>query len=362
MILYSFVILISIFLFDIVRASYGKTLLYVFPYACFILLLSLLGGLRDETVGTDVMGYGVVFFENAKYTPNLWTLLENVSGEWGFHILVWACARISSDIHFMFFIEELIKIVLVSSTILHFRKDINATLLMFAYLTFFYFTGYSIMRQIFAMSICIYGLRFYFNGEHKKYILICLLAMTFHTSAIFSLLIYLIHFVKGKSAKGTIVIHLAIICLVYLFSISIMNYIFSGNFGAYSEKAELYMEKEGAVTAKTNILIAVSMLLISFVYMFWKIDKNKYVLFVGLIMYNLFFLFMSPQFEVAFRVSWYQVPFIVILYLYYSKTLCHNKRLLLNTLYVVLFSLHFIISSMHGLSGTIPYSSKLMGI
>ena len=308
------------------------------------------------------MGYGVVFFENAKYTSSLKTLLENVTGEWGFHILVWLCARISDDIHFMLFVEELIKIVLVSSTALHFRKKIDATLFMFAYLTFFYYTGFSIMRQILAMSIFIYGMRYYFNGEHKKYILICLLATTFHTSAVFSFLIYIIHFVKSKSIQGSIILHLIIVCFVYLFSITIMNYIFSGNFGSYSEKAGLYLEKEGAVIAKTNILLSVAMFFVSLVYAFWKIDRSIYITYLILIIYNLFFLFMSPQFEVAFRVSWYQVPFIVILFLFFSSHYPYKRRFFLSSVYIALFALHFIIAAMHNLSGTIPYSSKILGI
>ena len=362
MIFYIFIIIVSLLLFNIAQINYKKNIFFILPYTAFILLLSILGGVRDDTVGIDMLVYGVISFENAKYSDTLLGLLKYVPGEWGFHTLMWLCAKISNDIHFMLFVEEFIKIILVSSTALHFKNKFNPTMFMFAYLTFFYFIGYNSMRQMLAISIFIYGLRFYFNNEHKKYIFTCLLAMTFHTSAIFALLIYVIRFIHGESFKSTIIIHLAIVLFVYLFSFTIMEYILSGNFGVYSEKADLYTEKEGVETAKTNILLAIMFFIISLFYKFWKKDKPDYIIFSVLLVYNLFFLLMSTRFEVAFRISWYQIPFILILYFTYVRFYKNGGRSIMNFLFILLFSLHFIISSIHGLDGTIPYTSKILGI
>lgn len=362
MLFYSFITIFALCLFYLSDITYKRLKIFYFFYAAFILLLSLLGGLRDESVGTDIATYGIVLFDDAKYASSLWVLLSHKTGEWGFHALMWICARISGDIHFMFFTEEFIKIVLVSSTALYFRGKINATLFMFAYLTFFYFTGFSAMRQLLAMSIYIYSLRYYVEGKHKTYILFCLFAMTFHSSAIFAFLIYAIRYLRWKKLQKSILVHLGIILLICFFSMTIMNYILSNSFGVYSEKAELYMEKEGAITAKTNILLAVILLIVSYFYKFWKKNQYEYSMFVILIMYNIFFLYMSPQFEVAFRVSWYQVPLMVLIFLAFAKQYSLSKRKVLNVTILSLFLLHFIVSITHGLSGTIPYSSHILGI
>ena len=359
---YIVIIILSVFLFSVANRNYKRKPIFIFFYSAFVLLLSLLGGLRDESVGTDIATYGIVFFEDAKYAPSLWSLLQHKTGEWGFHILMWICTRISGDIHFMFFVEELIKILLVSSTALYFREKLNATLFMFAYLTFFYFTGFSAMRQMLAISIFIYSLRYYFNGEHIKYILLGLLAMAFHSSGVFVFLIYFIRWLHWESLKKSVFVHLGIILVIYLCSVTIMNYLMYNSWGVYSEKAELYMEKEGAVTAKTNILLAIALLLLSCFYKFWKKNRLEYPIYAVLIMYNLFFLFMSPKFEVAFRVSWYQVPFMIILFLKFAHLYSIKKHFLLNATYISLFILHFVIAAMHGLSGTIPYSSRIIGI
>lgn len=362
MFFYSLIIVIALGLFYLSNITYKKSSIFYFFYSAFILLLSLLGGLRDYNVGTDVLGYGIIFFEDAKYAPNLVFLLKNVSGEWGFHTLMWICAKISDNVHFMFFVEEFIKIILVSSTALYYKDKINSILFIFTYLTFFYFTGFSAMRQLLAMSIFIYSLRFYFEGKHKTYILFCLLAMTFHSSAIFTLFVYVIKFIQRKNFKSSIVLHLVIVLFVYVFSITIMGYLMSNDFGIYSQKAELYTEREGAVTAKTNILLAVGLFITSFYYKFWKNNLYEYSIFIALIIYNIFFLYMSPKFEVAFRISWYQMPLITIIFLSFAKKYDNNKRRILNTILISLYSLHFIISATHGLSGTIPYSSQIIGV
>ena len=358
---YIVIIILSVFLFSVANRNYKRKPIFIFFYSAFVLLLSLLGGLRDESVGSDIATYGIAFFEDAKYASSLWSLLQHKTGEWGFHILMWICTRISGDIHFMFFVEELIKILLVSSTALYFREKLNATLFVFAYLTFFYFVGFSAMRQLLAMSVFIYSLRYYFNGEHLKYILFGLLAMAFHSSGIFAFLIYFIRYLHWESLKKNVFVHLGIMLLIYVFSMTIMNYLMFNNLGVYSEKAELYMEREGAVTAKTNILLAIALLILSCFCKFWKKNRLEYSIYIVLIIYNLFFLFMSPQFEVAFRVSWYQIPFMIILFLRFARLYVIKKRLFLNITYISLFILHFVIASIHGLSGTIPYSSRILG-
>lgn len=360
---YIFIIIIATFLFHLTVINHKKSQSWIFFYVVFLLLLSFLGGLRDLKVGTDVLVYGVTYFENAKYTGNLFKLWSDVGGEWGFHTLMWICSSISNDIHFALFTEELIKIVLISLTALHFKDKINATLFMFAYLTFFYFLGFNQMRQMLALSVVVFGLRYYFNEEHKKFLALCLIATTIHTSAIFSLLIYLIQLLRCKSVTRSLILNLGVIILIYSFHLIIMNTLLSNSeLGLYSTKAELYMEKEGAVTAKSNLLLAFAFLAISIVYKFWKKEKVEYYIFATLIFYNLFFLFMSPTYEVSFRLSWYQVPFIVFFYLHYARKYPAKDKLLMNVIFIALFSLHFIISAIHGLAGTIPYSSKILGI
>ncbi len=366
MIPYLFFILVSLVLFFISTATYKKTPIFFVSYLIFVLPLSFLGGFRDETVGTDVHVYGVLYFQNALRTQSIFDLITSVKGEWGYHILIWICSRISNDIHFFFFVSELIKILLVSSTALYFRKIISPTLFMFAYLTFFYFTGFNIMRQVFAVSIIIYGLRYLFEKEQWKFLFICFLATMFHSSAIVALLIFPIYILAHRKYLS-IFVHASILVALFIGISIVLERLKSLNLGIYSEKALLYTQKEGAIIAKTNILIAFSFLLSSWLFKFRNIKipsfNNLYFIFCILIAYNLVFLIISPMFEVAFRLSWYQIPLMLIIYLIYLKNQrSHQNRILLETLFIIVFILHFTIEALHGLGDTIPYTSKILGI
>lgn len=327
--------------------------------------LAVLGGFRDETVGTDIETYGISYFENAKNASSLFSLLSEKFGEYGYHTLMWICANISDDIHFMFFVSELIKIWLVASTAIFFRKEINTTIFIFTYLTFFYFTGFNIMRQALALSIYIYGLRYLYLQQHLKFILTCCIAMLFHSSAFIAFLIYPINIISAWGKKA-ILIQLAIITCIYLGALQIMNYIQTLNFGIYSSKALLYLNRDGAETAKSNILIAFFLLLISYIYKFknhlnYRFCKN-YIVYLSLLLYNLLLLFISTQFEVAFRLSWYQIPILILIYLNSAKQYPHYKSKILYIMLIILFFLHFTIEAMHGLGDTIPYTSRILGI
>ena len=80
-------------------------------------------------------------------------------------------------------------------------------------------------------------------------------------------------------------------------------------------------------------------------------------------LYALFFLMMSSIFEVAFRIAYYQTFTLMILMPYLFK---NGKRNNINKismyLYTILFIYLFYIEGKHGLVGTIPYKSSILGI
>ena len=118
MIFYLSVALITTLLFYLANLSVKNKYL-------FVLFPSLVGGLRDETVGRDLQTYGIEWFYKAVYSRSFPLYIESVSNpEYGYLFLNYVCGSITSNINFFFFITELLKIVLLGMTAIHFRKKL----------------------------------------------------------------------------------------------------------------------------------------------------------------------------------------------------------------------------------------------
>ena len=107
--------------------------------AAAVLILALMAGLRDYTVGTDVGVYGLYAFEKARQYESLWKLITNftMSIEPGYAVIAYLSSRISSDPHVFFFLIGAIIYSLVAKAVYDFRNQINATMAWFLYLFLF---------------------------------------------------------------------------------------------------------------------------------------------------------------------------------------------------------------------------------
>ena len=113
MIFYLSVALITTLLFYLANLSVKNKYLFAVLFLLFVLFPSLVGGLRDETVGRDLQTYGIEWFYKAVYSRSFPLYIESVSNpEYGYLLLNYVCGSITSNINFFFFITELLKMVL----------------------------------------------------------------------------------------------------------------------------------------------------------------------------------------------------------------------------------------------------------
>lgn len=358
MFFYFVVFAISIGLFHLAsRQSYRKMGFWVI-YLMFVLFLSLIEGCRDLTIGTDLNVYGILYFDDACRSHHLIKHIFEYEGEWGFHTFMWLCSRLSSDIHVMLFVSALLKIVLVSSAFLKMKHRLNPTLLMFSYLCFSYVTGFNIMRQALAASVTIFALPYLINKKWLPYLSLSLLAMTLHSSAFMSIVLVLLYFTT--KLRGGMWISFIVLAIIYSLSSVIMAYITVSDLGLYSEKAALYLEREGVTTAKSNIVISCLYILFVLKNKSYFKEKNFFNYFLLLCMTSLFFTLMSSLFEVAVRLSWYAFYLLGFIYMLTIKTF-QNRRLY-SWGYVIIFSMYFIVDALHGLGDCLPYKSTILGI
>lgn len=167
-----------------------------------ILTLSIFAGMRDLTIGADVLGYVAKDFYNASY-HSLKELLDISNEEYGFIILCFICNKLFGNIHALLFIIELIISTFLFLFLKNNRKNNSMIFTMIIYLLFCYPESFCIVRQHIALAICLFATKYINNSNHKKenfikLLIFNLIAYMFHSSAILFIIIDLLIYISNK--------------------------------------------------------------------------------------------------------------------------------------------------------------------
>ena len=376
MIFYSIVATVATVLYHLGIESHRKkeAELSILFFSMYVLVPSIIGGARDLNIGTDMDTYVVKFYNWISAANNLYNAL-NVVGEkeYGYYLLNYLSSAVYDDIHFFLFVVEAIKITLIGITAFHFRKKCEPALIVLPYFLFSWWYGLSMMRQSLAIAICFLAFVKYTNRQYFHFIILTLIAYTFHNSSIFILLLPLINiFVKRQIH---ILVNLLIIVILYLGANTLVTTI--STIGIVSkEMTDRYIDT-GVDSAKSNLLITTIFLMYS-LYRYYicnlhikkglkeksKALRKQLVLMymnTSLCAYSIFFLLMAKYFEVAYRVSYYPMIGIMIITPIIIKA---DKKYFreASVIYIMLYAFYYYLESRHGLADTIPYRSEILGI
>lgn len=108
----------------------------------------------------------------------------------GIQLLAWICREIRSP-QLFFFLTSTISLLLVFFSIKRYSINPPIALLVFIYLFLTIYFGE--VRQAVALSIVFWGFRYVESRSLLKYLCVCLVAVLFHTSALFAILIYFVY-------------------------------------------------------------------------------------------------------------------------------------------------------------------------
>ena len=356
MFFYLFVGIFTSVLAHIAISSYDrdKVLFYIF-FPLFILFPSMIEGCRDWNLGTDMLGYGSICFYNTLQYSNLGSFLSHLdSREYGFHLLCYFCGKVGT-INLYMFMAALIKMTMVALTCLHFRKITIPWMVVIGYMLFFYWYGFSLMRQSLALSICMFSLIFLYEKKYLYFLLAVVAAYFFHNSSIFMLILPFV-MIMAKMKHRLLIVILGVGTVYILASTLFMVVATSGLFG--ESKAELYLDS-GVTSAKTNIIIMIGFSL--FPYLRKNVECNLKYYIQAYSLLGLMFLSLSSLFEVAFRVSFYQmIPLLILIPSLLKNMEDKTQQLICISIYISLFLLHIVIAANHGMADTVPYRSIIL--
>lgn len=237
-----------------------KRKMYFFLFIWVVFLI----GTRWET-GTDWADYFRHFLESTSYQIVLFNVL--VGYEIGYGLFAFTVRSFTDNYSIFLVIHALVYY--------HFIFKANKVLspLPFVSLLILFASTMGIVgsnKQLIAIAICLYSLKFLLEKKMIKFFLCVLIAFFFHTSA----LLFLVYFFLNKDFKKYYVV-LALVLAIIIGKSSLPNMLFdtlSGYLGgAVADKAEMYSENKMSET--TLSLVGLLRRLLFFFIFFINYDK-----------------------------------------------------------------------------------------
>lgn len=146
----------------------------------------LIASLRNVTVGTDTINYKDTFI-TISHLP--WKDIFSVHLEPGFVVYCKTLGLFTTNPIILFAVSETFILLSYCLFIKNYSKDITLSILLFIGMTFF-FHSMNILRQMMAMAIATYSIKYIENSKFLNFLIINFIAITFHFTAIIMLLLY----------------------------------------------------------------------------------------------------------------------------------------------------------------------------
>ena len=199
----------------------------------FLMYLAILC-LRDLSVGIDVKTYISRFFE--PYSEYSFAKIRSISSEWGFGYLTKIIASVSSNPHVYL---SVIASLTVLPIMKFYKNEATDGLLCISIflITLLFDIIFSGLRQGLALAMAVPA--FYFSKEKKvvSYLLIVLLAFSFHQSGLMLLLLYPIY--HAHITKKWLWVVAPLMILIFVFNAQVFGFVFKTMGGYYFEKYSL---------------------------------------------------------------------------------------------------------------------------
>lgn len=157
--------------------------------------------------------------------------------EKGFTILIFLIRKITNDVNVYNVLLALVFLMPVYRAIYKLRKITPLTWSIFIFSTLFFFQYLDLKRLFIASGIVLYGMTLWILDKKKKTsILLILIAISFHVSALLALVPIVIDFIskKKKNALSVSITVLTFLVIVILFRNELLSFSLSGRHSNYS--------------------------------------------------------------------------------------------------------------------------------
>lgn len=222
---------------------------------------------RDSSVGTDT---GITYYRVFQHALNgsFQVYADNV--EVGYLTLVNILAKISSDYFIVIFVTGTLVWGIFYYYIVHNSENIAWSILLF-FLSFNYFHLFNGIRQYLAIGISLLGFRFLYDRKLIKYLIVILLASTFHILALVYIPVYFLYDIKCDIKKSIVVLTAVTVMFSGVWAL-ITRFVFSPKLLYYLKTTKYYH----SFTISYITIAAVIVLLGLTVQLIYKVEDKKY--------------------------------------------------------------------------------------
>ena len=351
-------------------ATKTKRVTRVITLVVAILIPVLFAAFRDETVGTDLKTYGILYWNIAgfTYSSSLTTYIQELehwgNSETGYALMNWLVSIFTQDIHVLMFFHQFIIVVLIVWAIWRSQEKRLVSLVFLFYLLYQYNLSLSLLRQSIAVALSCLAVTYFFSNR-KKFCILVFAAMLFHNSAIFMFLLIFIDLLSKQFSKkiftAYFVMIVSVVMIFVFYQIIVVQMI---AIGLLPSKYMMYVNQIGFKIHKVN-LVAEALIIVWTYFVVKKQNKQKpmfdfvQMLAVGSLMFEL----LGNIVETATRAVFY---FLLTASLYagqITNDVKQKRNLLLGYVVAVLLIFIYICSQVGVVNGnTIPYTSQILGI
>lgn len=155
-----------------------------------VLILSLLGGLRHESIGTDVLFYIKGNFEAALWIdsfPKYFTAIY--AKEPLYLVVVYIISKVFGNFQVLLFTFQIMTIGCVYFAAWKRRRYVAPWFVLLIYCALYYNDSYNMVRQHLAMAIVLLGSVYLLEEKYKNCLIFFFIASLFHTSAFLSFIL-----------------------------------------------------------------------------------------------------------------------------------------------------------------------------
>lgn len=357
MLIYLFVFLISSLFFFIAKKSNNKkTCLILEIMGLFV--LSLLAGLRSNTIGTDVNVYVASIYNICAKGTSISEVLKYFNVETGYVAFTKLFTTLGLSFStFLFAIEFFILAFSFYGIKRIFKNSYITGFLIF--LLLFYNRSLNIVRQSMAISLIIFSIPYLIEKKYFKYLACIVMAYFFHKTAVF--FIFAIIFAKycKNDMKNNILFFIGtvITSVVILFGFDkIINIMAS--IGLVSTKYTFYLSNfvNSAFSISFIDLFLVTVLIVA--YLFYKKVFDKKSPYCNLFYYFLCFdflcLIVSGKYIATFRLGYYyEIPALMFFLNNISCVFKNNRKNFLGV--AIAFAFWYCMYVIGNDGNTVPY-------
>ena len=187
------------------------------PNIIAIIILTIIPGIQFSQNVSDIWHYQNIFYENSLIT---WKeFFEKTDTKIAFYSIAKFLYPFGGRI-LVFSFFSFIMVYTSYSYVIDCSKKNSIYVAELCFLTGIYCTGaFNVLKQGIAVCIVLYGMRFIFNNDLKKYIITVIVALLFHPSSLIAILLYFIWDHKNNASfsknKNALIIILSTIIIVF---------------------------------------------------------------------------------------------------------------------------------------------------